>query len=731
MIAADGTPKILDFGLVKSGPSLTDTNSPTELHLSRDGMVMGTANYMSPEQARGEDVDFRSDQFAFGLILYEMIAGRHPFARSSQVETMAAIIKDDPAPLPAGVPQPLAWIVERCLSRERGDRYGSTSDLAHDLRRAAAAAPSSPTSAVRRGRARWWWLALLPLLFAPLLFWPRRHTAVAEPIHADVAVAELSHVLINETSVPVMVSPDGRHLLIEGSAHDGRDGIWIRDLRDGTTRLLVAKGMMPAWSSDGKGIVFYADGKLKTMPVAGGPASVICDARAEGVPAWHGDAIVFGQYSAQDRGLYRVSARGGTPELIIAAQLADRSFSPPWWPQFVDEGRSLLYLRFAFEPGRGSINHAVFLATADGKEEKIVARISSRPHAVADHLLYVRDGSLLAQRFDARSGRLDGDARPLLDGLHYFRSTGSAAFSTSNNGLLVWRSARNPSRLVWLDRNGMEQGEVSRGLVLGDGRLSPDGKRYAAGVIDPKLGIADVWVFDLERQSPERRTFGMLDEKAPVWTADGRILLYRADGGSGPPDIFRLRPGESRGELLHQGWGVEEPHDISADGKWLLFVDYFSTGTDINVLPLDPRGDPRPFISTPFNETSPRFSPDGRWVAYTSDVSGTSEVYVRSFEDPPVTGRVSKDGGSHPRWNRNGSELFFLGPDGRVMSAAVTGGGLPAAPRMLFQSVDITDFDPSPDGSKFLVQLEEGSRDASIHLLINWETLLADPSAAR
>ena len=277
-------------------------------------------------------------------------------------------------------------------------------------------------------------------------------------------------------------------------------------------------------------------------------------------------------------------------------------------------------------------------------------------------------------------------------------------------------------RLVWLDRGGVEIGALDTKFAAPGGRLSPDGDRYAVGIIDPKQGTSDIWSYDLARQSPERLTFAVLDETAPVWHPEGRTLAYRSDGGGGPPDIFRLLPGHQAGQLLYRGWGVDEPHDISSDGKSLLFVDYFSTGTDINVLPLDPPGEARPLVATPFNETSPRFSPDGRWVAYASDVSGTSEVYIRSFNDPPVTTRVSREGGTRPRWRRDGRELFFLGPDGRLMSVPFE--GAPGAPRMLFQAVNIVDYDPAADGARFLVQLQDRSRDTDVHLLANWKSLL-------
>ena len=238
--------------------------------------------------------------------------------------------------------------------------------------------------------------------------------------------------------------------------------------------------------------------------------------------------------------------------------------------------------------------------------------------------------------------------------------------------------------------------------------------------------MSDIWIFDLDRDSSERVTFTTLDEKAPVWAPDGRTLYYRSDGGGGPPDIFRLRPGEDRGSVFYSGPGVEEAQDASPDGKWLLFIDYRqSVESDIKLLSLsDAPLTARPFVATPFNERSPRFSPDGRWVAYQSDVSGRSEVYIRPFQGSSVTTRVSKDGGTRPRWRGDGKELFYLATGGRLMAAPVRGNLDVGTPRLLFQAADAADFEPAADGSRFIVQLEERTSEPPVHLLINWPARL-------
>jgi eukaryotic-like serine/threonine-protein kinase len=338
----------------------------------------------------------------------------------------------------------------------------------------------------------------------------------------------------------------------------------------------------------------------------------------------------------------------------------------------------------------------------------------------AGQLLYVREGTLLAQPFDAESARLSGEARPLVNDLFYFRSSGVAAFTVSDNGILAWRSAQRQTRMAWLDRNGIETKSIATARFEGEGRLSRDGKRFAAGVLDPKQGLSDVWVYDLEREIADRLTLDLVDEKAPVWAHDGQSIYYRADGNRSPPDIFMLRPGE-RPAVLHSGPSLEHPEDVSPDGKSLLFTSFSGESDDIHLLPLDPPGAPRVLLVTPVNERSPRFSPDGRWISYASNQSGRFEVYVM-----PVRGgsavRVSQNGGTLPRWS--GRELFFLGAEGRVFAVEV--GDTAGTPRMLFQAADAMNFEVAPAGDRFLVQLRERSGQPDIQLLVNWTELLRE-----
>jgi eukaryotic-like serine/threonine-protein kinase len=722
MITSDGTPKILDFGLVKQA-AVHDANSPTEVQVSRAGTVLGTAGYMSPEQARGENVDHRTDHFSLGLMMYEMAAGRHPFRRGSAIQTLAAILDEEAPPLGDSCPAAFVEIVERCLAKNAEERYGSTADLAHDLRRLRdgrdrPAAPRAPQG------GRWFPVLMTAagaaaVITGAWLGWRGRNMPAASPLQAVVATPGIDEPFMDEVTLPVSLSPDGRYLAVFGTNAAGTTILSLLDLRSGTSRVLAENAFSAGWSPDSKAVAYIADGKLKAVSIGdGSPPRVVCDARPEGTPAWNGETLIFTQYSGEP-GLYQVSSSGGTPRRL------DSAGRRAWWPQFLPDGKRFLYLASigAAAPGH-PLRHDLMIGSLDGTvSKKISSEIDSGALFANGHLLFVRDGVLLARPFDPDGLRLFGEAKPLVDDLHYFRRTGNAAFSVSANGLLAWRAARRPVRLAWLDRAGIETGSIATVPALPDGRLSPDGIRYAVGVVDRKDGASDLWVYDLARGSSERLTFQTLDERSPVWSPDGRALYLRSDGGEGPPDIALWRPGDDPRTWVYKGRSVEEPHDVSSDGKWLLFIDFSSIGTDINVLSLNDRA-PRPFVATPFDELSPRFSPDGRFVAYQSNLSGRPEVYVRPFQgSAPASVRVSSDGGTRPRWSRDGKELFFLGRQGRLMAANMGAEGLPSSPRTLFQASGLVDFDVAVDGKRFLVQLQERS-DPQVSLLVNWPARL-------
>jgi eukaryotic-like serine/threonine-protein kinase len=730
MLTPEGTPKILDFGLVRSTSTSLPGDSPTEVKVTNSGVMLGTMTYMSPEQARGESLDIQSDQFSLGVILHEMATGTHPFRRSNPYETLAAINRDEPPPLGENVPEPFVWIVERLLAKNPTERYASTTDLARDLafvrdRAAAGSAAIRTRGAMRPGLSRVAFLAAAAavavlLAFGAVMAWKSQtREGLVAPLQAQLATSRLTpH--FGEVAIPVVISPDGTHLITAGAGSQGPNELWLMELGSGSMKLIAENGFAPAWSNDSRSIAFFADGKLKTMPVEGGPARTICDALPEGTPAWHGETILFAQYSGgPDRaGLYRVSSKGGNPERLLSAQMSPQGAALPWWPQFLPDGRRFVYMVFVSRNTGDGIDHRLLIGSLDGSPPKDVGAIDSRAEFADGHLLYVRDGTLLAHRFDERTATLEGDGIPLVDNLHYFRSTGMAVFSASNNGLLTWRSARTPVRLAWLDRNGTELESIHTALYDSGGRLSPDGSRYAVGVVDARQGINDVWIYDLNRGSSERFTFDLLDQKSPVWAADGQSIYYRSDGQGGPPDILVRRSGESRGQILHRGPSVEQPEDASADGRWLLFTVYQGAYADIHVLDLGTL-EARVFAATPFNEFSPRFSPDGRWVAFASNLSGRSEIYVRPFEGDVTATRVSRDGGTAPRWSRDGKEMFFLGEGGRLMSVPFD--GTFGNPRMLFQAADAITFEPDASGERFLVHLDEGKGEAPVNLLINWQ----------
>ena len=744
MVTRDGFAKILDFGLAKlvevEGPGHT-TKAPTVSGATEPGVVMGTIAYMSPEQALARPVDFRSDQFSLGSILYEMAAGRRAFSRDSAPETMTAIIRTEPEPLASLAPltpAPLRWIVERCLAKSPEDRYASTRDLARDLATlrdrlsetssgtsAAGVAAPAPTPIHRPMRAIPWALAgLLAAGLAWLLLAGSRSKAAA-PAPMRLSVTLPPGVVLSQSDIEShsSISPDGRWLVFVGSSGE-KEQLYLRAIDSMVSHPLAGTegAISPFWSPDSRNIGFFADGKIQRIPVAGGPPQLICDGGIEALPNWGPSGQILFIQLGPSAGLWAVDAAGGEPRRIRG--LDARNESALLWPRFLADGRHFLFMSIDPSGERGGF--PLLLELLDEKEATTVGRVSSRFEIASGHLLVVREGVLLAQPFDGQ--RLTGEPTALAEHVYQFNGPLMAGFSASQTGTIAYELATRPSRVSWLDRHGavLETLPVT-GAVLSL-RLSPDGRRVAMAIDDEKKGSSDIWSYDFERHLPARVTLDPRDEKNPVWSVDGRTIYFRCDW-RGPPDVYRVTVGapETAAPVVVRP-GVQLPEDVSPDGRSLIFTEFVRrTNGDLWLFPLAGGGEAVALTQTPFDEKGARFSPDGRWLAYYSNESGNREVYLRPVAETGERVRVSSGGGTMPRWRHDGKELFYLAPDKAVMSVPLGSGGRPqpGVATALFR-VDgiVRDFDTAADGQRFLLDIAEPD-PAPILVLANWPSLLA------
>jgi Tol biopolymer transport system component len=734
MVAGDGLVKILDFGLAKvvsaSGSGLSQL--PTIAEPTMPGIVLGTVGYMSPEQAACRPAEFPSDQFSLGAILYEMATGKRAFARGSAAETMAAIIREEPEPLGALAPQippALRWIIERCLAKDPHERYASTRDLARDLAqlRDHVSEISQEASPIQtRRRAGWLWpaaAATLALVAAAALFFGARWRK--EPALRTLRFSVPMPPGVESQRPLAVISPDGTRLAIE-AVHEGRRRIYLRPLDSDKT--IEVEGTLDAagtfWSPDSRFLAFYSGGKLKKVAVAGGPPVELCTATLSGSGTWSRDGTILFPQRGDTLGICRVSDAGGQPiRVTTVAPSEDNHF----WPCFLPDGRRFLYL-VNRSPG-SSLARELRLGSLDSKESRVVAHLDSRAEYVAPgYLAFVRERTLIAQPFDVRSGRLHGEPIPIVDGIHYFMGTGSAAFSFSENGILVYATGSPTSKITWFGRDGKVIGPLGPPSVIGAFRISPDGSRVAIHVSEPRTGAGDIWLFDRGRGIPTRLHSDPVGQSRPVWSPDGATLAYGSDR-KGPPDIVTLGMMGDRGDEqpLFEGPAQEYPEDFSRDGRYLAFTSTSQwPNYDIWLLPLQGNGQPVPWLRSASSETSPRFSPDGRWIAYESDESGAPEVYVARTDAAGDKQRLSPAGGQKPRWRADGRELYYIGPGGLVMAVPVSPGAQFTAADLvpLFQ-VEVEDFDVTADGSQFLVSVPaEKSSESRIRVIVNWTSVL-------
>ncbi len=675
MVTKSGV-KVLDFGLAKSSAPAVATAGLSTLpttppNLTAPGTILGTFQYMAPEQLEGREADVRADIFAFGAVAYEMLTGKNAFEGKSPASLIAAILEREPPPLSqlvTAAPPLLDHIVKKCLAKDPDARWQSARDLhdglqwvADEATRAARSTGVAPLIARRTRERIAWGLAAIGLVAAFAFAIPRMLASrrAVEPL-----VTRLD-VVTPPTADPFgfALSPDGRQLVFIANGENGSQ-LWLRRFDQGAAQPLAGTdgGTYPFWSPDNRLIGFFADAKLKRLDLGGGSPQVLAAAPFGRGGTWNREGIIVFAPSNNST-LMRVPAAGGSIVPVTAFGL---------WPQFLPDGRRFIF----FGVGGTPPAPGVFLGTSDGGQPTAVsAAETAAVFSPPDQLLLLRQGVLFAQRFSPVSGFISGDPVPVAQSVGA-TTAGAAfhgAFSSSETGVLAYRSGAAARRqLVWVDRTGKELDVLwpsDAGGIAGP-MLTRDGRRVAVTRI--VQGNSDVWMMDVGRRIMTRFTVNPADGVAPVWSPDGSRVMFRASR-NGKFDLF---------EKPANGGGDEQPLlvtaqdkqslDWSSDGRFILYAAQDpQTGSDLWALPLDADRKPIPVAHSGFEESQGQFSPDGRWVAYVSNETGRYEIYVREFPDAGGKWQVSAAGGIYPRWRLDGNELFYIGLDNRMMAVQV------------------------------------------------------------
>jgi Tol biopolymer transport system component len=752
MITKSGV-KLLDFGLAKAVAPTTPqqvTSFPTQQALTQEGTILGTFQYMAPEQLEGKEADARTDIFAFGAVLYEMATGKKAFTGTSQASLISSIMSAEPPAVSAVTrmaPPAFDRVTRTCLAKDPEERWQSAADVKRELRWITE--PEAPTSAAAaisgRSRARqlaWWLVAVLTLLLFATLPLAIAHLRHPFPAHA----LRFNLLLPAETidTGGLAVSPDGRSLAFAAQDDSGNSGLWIRSLETGAMTQLAGTdyARLPFWSPDGRHIAFFSRDKLKKVEAAGGTPSTICG--ISGNPrggTWSKGVILFSP--AANSPILRVSAEGGSP--VAATNLTDRS-GAHLWPFFLPDGRRFLFVsvRSRVDPSASSslagAGGEVFIGSLEGKEPiKILQIPIAYPvvYAPDGHLLFVRD-ALVAQALDLDGGRLLGEpvrlSGPLARKLGSMYVTADyLPFSLSGSGILVFGGpgvALGSLKLTWFDRQGNELGRLGSRGAYRDPAFSPDWKRVAGQVSD-EMGVGDLWLLDLERNIETRFTFQPAARINPIWSPDGNRIVFASDQPGIRQLFVKRSDGNGPDEQLLKTGRLDVPTDWSPDGQFVVYEERDPAGKrDLWLLPMSGDRKPVPYLKTPFDEFQGQISPDGKWMAFGSDESGRWEIYVQSL--PAIGGKfqVSNSGGTQPRWRRDGRELFYLSMEQKITAVDVKLGpqsefGPPKAlftVRVLQNAIGSDEYVPSRDGQRFLVTnaVTTGQLQQPVTVVLNW-----------
>jgi len=727
--------KLLDFGLAKpvlplaTAATLTAARSP----VTEQGTIMGTFQYMSPEQLQGSELDARSDIFSLGAVLYEMVTGKRAFAGKSQLSVATAILEKEPEPISAAkpvTPPGLDHAVKKCLAKLPDERWQSASDLASELKWIGeTGSQAGEARHVLGGRRGWegasWLLAAAFFLLAMAggaAWWQASSRRPAS--------------MYFRTSVPfaandLALSPDGRTLAMVAYSTQANDYVlWTYEVGGRRTNSLdgTQGASYPFWSPDGKFIGFFADGKLKKVEASGAQPQVLCDAPNGRGGTWNRDGAIVFAPDALGVGLFRVPSWGGSPVEITKLD-ASRLESSHRWPLFLPDGKHFLYLGANFA---GQLeNNAIFLGSLDSQERRLLVSTSANAaYAEPGYLLYLRDNkTLVAQAFDRRRYVLSGEPHTLSDEVLYTPLVDRAVFSVSSGDVLVTQTGKGASlsQLTWFERSGKSAGTVGKPGSYCNVRLSPDGRRVATDQIDPDGRKIDIWIHEPAQGATTRLTFDPGADQTPIWSPDGKQILFFSNQRLGSRLHLKNADGSgSEEEVVDLGAAMPNPWDWSRDGMHVLF----GKGNELWYLSR-PERTVKPLLQAKWAVRNAQFSPDGRWIAYASNETGRMEIYVSPFSNGKGKWQVSSGGGQEPRWRQDGQELFYLSADLKMMAVAVTTGpsfkaGSPVA---LFQThrrqpvsfLDVFSYDVSGDGQRFLIATKmDEANSPPLSVLLNW-----------
>ena len=745
----DGTVKVLDFGLAKAldpavPPGSFDlANSPTITSpaLTMRGVILGTAAYMAPEQAKGKPVDKRADIWAFGCVLYEMLTGERGFKGEDSTDTIAAVVTKEPdwTRLPSTTPSGISRLLRRCLVKDRRNRLPDIAaarldidDAKEHLGRSEEAAPASFGMSGRR--LLWMAIAVALGLVAGLWF----ASTPAPPSTATVIrfAVTPSDLDTSGESAPE-ISPDGGQLLFSARPRaGGAAGLYLHDLRLGSARRLEGTdgAASPFWSGDGRSVGFVVRRRLMRTEVAGGNPRAILDVQDVFLgAAWNRDDVIV---LSLRFGFYKVPAGGGTPTQVTTLDRS-RQENSHRWPQFLPDGQRFVFVARSGRPERSS----AYVGFLDGRPPVRLMEVSTQVrYSASGHLVYVRDDTLVAQAIDASSLAFAGDPIRVADGVRASGTGLRARFSLSDTGVLVHQSLDEPSfQLRWYDQAGHPLGTLGAAARIGNFRIAPDATRVVVDLDDNPRGGRSVWVADVESGNRTPVTFGESDEWLPIWSRNGEHITF-GSYRNGPLDVYQRPVSGATGDSVVIASEVQKsPTDSSRDGRIVLVDEQTAEGRgDVVAFTVD-AGTRTTIAGTTAVESRGRFSPDDKWVAYTSDESGRAQVYVQPFPPTGAKWQISNDGGTEARWRGDGRTLYYLDPGRGIMAAAVdTSSGfrhtapvLQAPVRGAVTGGGATGFDVTQDGRRFLIRerAEEPDPAAPMHVILNWPALLTTSPA--